>query len=606
VFFRLANASRGLIAAGAAAGAALFGALSALARPLFSVPAGGVGFVTVNHYPKGFDYFVVAMIAAGAIAGGIAVAFLAKKLSNPATQQLSNPSTQQPSNPRTQLRNPATLQPTKATWLFAFIVFATMFFLHDHPYVLMEPFHEGEHLTPGFLFRSGERPFGDVFVLHGLAVDGGLDALVLGNAPSPRRERRLETVLDAATLALLVPIAAEVCTTPVGALLAAIAALCAIGAGQIPVFPYFRFAPLLVAVLALLRYVRGRGTAALFTAMAASTIGLLWSLDIGLYAVMTTAVMLVVLRVWRPWLTLLAAALPFVILLALRADIAHFVRDSFVIIPGSIDAIWSLPMRADWSASWSGESVRYFVPPAFYGLLLVLALRAYARGERDVAARLTIVAVASLLAFRSAAGRCGWSHTRYGVPLLGVALVAFLAEPLILARRWITAGVLTVALLLYVDVWDNAKRGGALLAGWHARQSHAGLVAYPMRSGKGIYTTPDNAADLGALYEFVNAHATPGAPILDVSNERALAYLLERKPATRCNDIAMLSAPPLLAEAMRELAAHPPPLVILSGSPFVDQFDNLPNRQRVPQLFAWIDAKYPKREKVGRFVVATR
>jgi hypothetical protein len=368
------------------------------------------------------------------------------------------------------------------------------------------------------------------------------------------------------------------------------------------VFPYFRFAPLLVAVLALLRYVRWRGTAALFAAMAASTLGLLWSLDIGLYALMTTAVVLVVLRAWRPWLTLLAAALPFMILLVLRADIAHFVRDSFVIIPGSINAIWSLPMRTDWS--W--ESLRYFVPPAFYGLLLVLALRAYVRGERELAARLAIVALASLLAFRSAAGRCGWSHTRYGVPLLGVALVAFLAEPLVLARRWITAGVLILALILYVDVWDNAKRGTALLAGWHSRQSHAGLVAYPMRSGKGIYTTPDNAADLAALYEFVNAHAAPGAPILDVSNERALAYLLERKPATRCNDIAMLSAPPLLAEAMGELAAHPPPLVILSGSPFVDQFDNLPNRQRVPQLFAWIDANYPKREKVGRFIVATR
>jgi hypothetical protein len=576
-----------LIAAGAAAGAAILGALSSLARPLFAVPAGGIGFVTVSHYPKGFDYFVVAMIAGGAMAGGVVAALFAKKPVNPATRQFSNPATQQRS---------------RATWLFALVVFVTMFFLHDHPYVLMEPFHEGEHLTPGFLFRSGARPFGDVFVLHGLAVDGGLDALVLGDPPSPRRERRLETFLDAVTLALLVPIAAEVCATAAGTAFAVIAALCAIGAAQIPVFPYFRFAPLLVAVLALLRYVRWRRTAALFTAMAASTLGLLWSLDIGLYALMTTAVVLVVLRVWRPWLTLLAAALPFVILLVLRADIAHFVRDSFVIIPGSIDAIWSLPMRTDWS--W--ESVRYFVPPAFYGLLAVLALRAYVRGERDLAARLAIVAVASLLAFRSAAGRCGWSHTRYGVPLLGVALVAFLAEPLVLARRWITAGVLILALILYVDVWDNAKRSAALLAGWHSRQSHAGLVAYPMRSGKGIYTTPDNAADLVALYELVNAHAALGAPILDVSNERALAYLLERKPATRCNDIAMLSAPPLLAEAMGELAAHPPPLVILSGSPFVDQFDNLPNRQRVPQLFAWIDANYPKREKVGRFIVATR
>jgi len=34
-----------------------------------------------------------------------------------------------------------------------------MLFVHDHPYVVMDPFHEGEHLTPAFLFRSGERPY---------------------------------------------------------------------------------------------------------------------------------------------------------------------------------------------------------------------------------------------------------------------------------------------------------------------------------------------------------------------------------------------------------------------------------------------------------------
>lgn len=604
MFSRLATTSRGVIAAGSLAGAALLGALSPLARSLFSVPGGGLGFVTVNHYPKVFDYFVVTLITLGAIIGGPLAAFCMRH--------------EAPGTSGSRSRTP---HPRILMWLATVVVFVTMFFVHDHPYELMEPFHEGEHLTPAFLFKSGERPFTDVFVLHGLAVDGGLDALVLGDPPSPRRERRLETVLDAATLALLVPIAAEVCVTPMGAVLAALAALCAIGAWQIPVFPYFRFASLFIAVLALLRFVRssGGGEASvqqgqkgkraiasanwtLFIAMAASTLGLLWSLDIGLYAVMTTAVMLVLLRVWRPWLMAAALALPMVLLLLLRADLARFATDSFVVIPRAIDAIWSLPMRTD--LSW--ESVRYFLPPALYGLLLVFALRAYARGERDTAARLAIIGVASLFAFRSAAGRCGWSHTRYGVPLVGVALVAFLVEPLFLARRWIAAVLLAIGVILNVDVWDNAKRGARLLAGWSMRQSHAGLVPYPLRTGKGIYTTPENAKDLLALNEFLNANAPPGAPILDVSNERALAYLVERKPATRCNDIAMLSAPPLFDEAMRELAASPPPVVIVSGGPQVDLFDNLPNRERVPRLFAWIDANYPRRQKVGRFVVATK
>src|SRR5260221_7094358 len=75
VFSRLVSvfsgASRSAIALGSAAGAVLFGASSPLARGLFSVPAGGVGYVTVHGYPKGFDYFVVAMLVVGAVVGGV-------------------------------------------------------------------------------------------------------------------------------------------------------------------------------------------------------------------------------------------------------------------------------------------------------------------------------------------------------------------------------------------------------------------------------------------------------------------------------------------------------------------------------------------------------
>ena len=108
------------------------------------------------------------------------------------------------------------------------------------------------------------------------------------------------------------------------------------------------------------------------------------------------------------------------------------------------------------------------------------------------------------------------------------------------------------------------------------------------------------------MERFLNANVPPDVPLLDVSNERALLYFLERRPATRCNDIAMLSAPPSLAEAMRQLVSSPPPVVILSGAAQVDLFDNLPNRARVPSLFTWIDANYPRRQRVGRFVVATK
>ena len=77
--------------------------------------------------------------------------------------------------------------PRSFSWIAAAVVFVLMLFVHDHPYAVLEPFHEGEHLTPAFLFRQGERPYGDVFVLHGLAYDGGLDSLILGDRPSPKK-----------------------------------------------------------------------------------------------------------------------------------------------------------------------------------------------------------------------------------------------------------------------------------------------------------------------------------------------------------------------------------------------------------------------------------
>jgi hypothetical protein len=464
-----------------------------------------------------------------------------------------------------------------------------MLFAHDHPYVHMDPFHEGEHLTPGFLLKTGERPYLDYFVLHGFATDGALDALVLGDPPSPRRVRRLQTVLDAATLALLVPIAAEVAATSAGMIAAVIASLCAAAALWVPVFPYYRLAPVLLATLGLLRFARTNREGPLLLAFASASLGVLWSFETGLYALAGTLLVWVLLRAKKP-IVLLALALPLVVLLVLRADIKQFFADSFVIIPRAIDAVWSLPAPEPLSAA----GARYYLPPVFYGFLVALAWK-----RRDP--RILIIAVLSLVLFRTAAGRVSWSHTRFATPLLGIALVAFIIEPLLLARRRVAAIVLILPLFFYLEIWQNVAAGAKLLAGWRTRQRHEGLVPYPFATGKGIYTSPQNAAELAALNGFLGDKT-----FLDFSNERALYYLLQRKPPLRCFDIPMLSAPPLLAEAMAELNAHPPPYVIVSGDPAIANFDGVSNRDRVPDLAAWIDANYPSRTQIGRFTVASR
>jgi hypothetical protein len=579
-------ATRTRLLIGAVVGALLVFAIAPYCIEWFSVPTGGIGAVTVAKYPKGFDYFVVIALTVVSAIGALVFA------RRPITVTQGRP-------------NRIAIGVTTA------IVFVAMFLIHDHPYAFMDMFHEGEHLTPASVMVEGGRPYGDVFFLHGFATDGGLDALVLGSKPSPRKTRRLESVLDAAALAMLVPIAAEVTATTAGFIAAILLALCAIGAGEVPVFPYFRWLPLLIAVWALLAS-GPRRRWALYLAAIASSLGILWSLDVGICAVAASAIVILIFTRRVTLIAIAAIAAPLLVLLVARADLLHFLRDSFVIIPRSIDAIWSLPAKQipslallvhpgdlwDWLAS---ESARYYLPPLFFGFLIALAIR-----TRDM--RIAIVATFSIILFRTAAGRCSWSHTRFATPLLGIAVVAFLFEPM-LRRPWhvwraIAVVIVSILAFRYFEIADNVKLGTKLLAGWPARQRHEGLVPYPMARGRGIYTYLENAADLAALNDLAQ-RAGPG-PIFDLSGERALYYFLARRPATRCPDVAMLSNPELSAEALRELNAHPPVFVVLEGAKIHGSLDGIANRDRVPPIAAWIDTHYPVHVSAGRFVVAFR
>jgi hypothetical protein len=171
-------------------------------------------------------------------------------------------------------------------------------------------------------------------------------------------------------------------------------------------------------------------------------------------------------------------------------------------------------------------------------------------------------------------------------------------------RRGIVLLTAAVIGFRYFEIAENATLGAKLLAGWPARQRHEGLVPYPMPRGRGIYTYSENAADLAALNE-LSQRAGPG-PIFDLSGERALYYLLDRRPATRCPDIAMLSSPELSAEALDELNAHPPIFVVLEGTKILGSLDGITNRDRVPPIAAWVDAHYPIKVQAGRFVVGFR
>jgi hypothetical protein len=285
----------------------------------------------------------------------------------------------------------------------------------------------------------------------------------------------------------------------------------------------------------------------------------------------------------------MAFLIPVVILIMLGASGPRFFADSFVIIPRAIDAVWSLPAPAPFTAA----GARYYLPLVLYGFLLAVGWK-----RRDP--RILILAIFSILLFRTAAGRVSWSHTRYATPLLGIAFVAFVIEPL---RNRIAIALLALASIVYFEVPQNFVAGAKFVAAWPSRlRPEAGLVRNPL--ARDIYTTQQNAIDLATLKSYVDSLGE--GTILDFTNERALYFLLRRKPPVRCFDIPMLSSPTLLAEAMRDLEDEPPVCVILGGDPKVAVFDGVPNHVRVPRLAKWIDTHYPKRTEIGRFTVASR
>jgi hypothetical protein len=203
---------------------------------------------------------------------------------------------------------------------------------------------------------------------------------------------------------------------------------------------------------------------------------------------------------------------------------------------------------------------------------------------------------ALIVLFRTAAGRVSWSHTR-PTPLLGIAFVAS-SSRFAIALRWRSSRSRRSSTSSAAE-----RRGGR-----EARRGVAG-AAETRRDGAraGIYTTPDNATALTLKNYLDGVERTKGpGTVLDFTNERALYFLLRRKPPVRCFDIPMLSASPLMSEASLQLQANPPIAVILGGEPAVAVFDGVPNDVRVPELARWIDVTYPKRTQIGRFIVATR
>ena len=476
----------------------------------------------------------------------------------------------------------------------------------DQPYEFADPYHEGENLSPASVMMSGGRPYRDVWFMHGVGADGGADLLVIGDPPSIVRTRRLRAFLGAATVALLVPIAAEVSSTWLGVICATILSLSGLAAGQLPATPHFRLLPLLLAIWLSLVAIRTARGAFIIAACAVASAGLLWSLDVGLFAVAGIWSWLILTRPFDRRTIAISgvatvATAP-LILLIIHGDISRFFRDSFLRLPECFDAIYSLPappLRVEWA------SVRYYAPPIVYGVVVALALLMLARDQKQRANAMLLLALTAFFELRSAAGRASWGHTRFSVPLLGIIVVAFAIEPLIRSGRTtrVLVGVLVaLAAIPYFDVAANAKSLAGDYATYRERlRPKPDTVPFPLPRAHDLYTYRREADDLGGLYRF--SQSMPPGPIFDYSGEKYLYYMLARPASTRVHDIPYLSDPALGREAMKQLEHRRPAFVVISSHPSLANIDGVSNSQRTPEIADWINRNYPKRVTIGRYTI---
>jgi hypothetical protein len=489
-------------------------------------------------------------------------------------------------------------------------------------------FHRGESLGPASDYLRGKVPYRDVFVLHGLMLDGQLDAwlmqlfgrdaaiavgrpVVLGSFAVPALWFLGMAIFDSIPLALLAVLLGAVTTTDNERAFFELAA-----------------AALLLAGLRAQATARGRAARAAFLGSGIfAALALFFSFDIGLYILGGAAITLLILRGWRALAGFvggfLIGAAPFVIYLASRGAFGAFAETSFVTLPRIIDAVWSLPFpdltrvfRRDLSLRTISEfflyePFRFVLNPLVIGISILVLLRRALQKKREWldAALLTLTAFAALTQ-RSAVGRADFPHQYFSAFLIGPMILILL---LFLARGakdvWATRDrnaqafvvLAAVALfpLLFAALWVPDILNIRIDDTLHY-QGRVSRIGFRDAEAEEIRNRIDS------MRYHVFDLTRPGQPIFDFSNQPAFYFFCDRPNPTRFYQVPILSPPAFQREAIVALERARPPLVIRRSPQQFDIFDNVDNTTRAQAVAAYIDAHYAYARSVRGVELWTR
>lgn len=466
-------------------------------------------------------------------------------------------------------------------------------------------FHRGETLGPASDYLRGDAPYRDVFVLHGMLEDGLLDALLMqlfgrDAAIAATRAEVLSSLMAPALWYL------GIAATRNG-----LAALAFVFLGFFTAADNQRGLFEIVVVALLLIAIQRVSRAWVIVSAALAALTLFFSLEIGLYCIGGSVLTLALLRSGRKllpwWVTGFAVgALPFVIYLLSRGGLEEFFATSFVIVPRTIDATWSLPFpdlvshfRNDLTVRtfvdfFLGERFRFVLNPLVIGIALTL-LAATALRKRAVDPVLLTIAIFALLTQRSALGRADFPHQYFSAFLvapLAVLLIANLFEHarLLWRSRAESRPVLTILAAVATPLFAIAFWIPDLL---NARLDNT--ISYRQRlltAGWSDGAGREVAERIGSIQYSIQRILRPNDPMFDFSNQPALYFFADRPNPTRFFQIPIISPRELQLEAIRDLETSKPRLVLRRSPEDYDVFDGISNDARAAAVSLYIDDHY--------------
>jgi hypothetical protein len=280
--------------------------------------------------------------------------------------------------------------------------------------------------------------------------------------------------------------------------------------------------------------------------------------------------------------------------LLLAGALGSFLEVSLRDLPAAIGNVWGLRFPRPWETAGPGQAIRLSAVPITTALALIVIGRAARAVDPAKLWRGLALLIANVFFFRYVFGRLHFeAGNALAVPTLAAAAVVWRERRRDPAGRFAPAAAVAVgALALALGLPPLARLLGSAIQFQRRVSVCPGCVRLTARRGGRAMVPAEEAEKLLRLCEAIEELA-PKGPLLDLSNRPALYFFLDRVNPTRFYQVPMME--PFQDEVIRDLERDPPSLVLLSSGTAFDAFDGRPNPDRIPRIWTFVTARYPRR-----------